>query len=88
MAKGVIRLGDITSHGGEVISASSTITLYGKKVALVGDLISCPKDGHGVNAIIEGATSWYHNGKPVAVDGCLCACGCTLLSSLPEVNVG
>ncbi len=87
MSKGIIRLGDSTSHGGKVISVSSTITMDGKRVALVGDLVSCPKDKHGVNPIIEGSSSWYSNGKAVAVDGCLCSCGCILISSMPEVSI-
>ena len=32
--RGVIRLGDTTSHGGEVISASDTLKALGKAVAL------------------------------------------------------
>ncbi len=55
MSKGFVLLGDKTTHGGEVISASSTIVVNGKKVALVGDEINCPIEGHGVNAIIEGS---------------------------------
>jgi hypothetical protein len=39
MSKGFVLLGDKTTHGGEVISASSTMTVNGNKVALVGDEI-------------------------------------------------
>lgn len=53
--KGFVLLGDKTTHGGTVISASSTMTVNGKPVALIGDKVSCPVKGHGVNAIIEGA---------------------------------
>ena len=38
-------------HGGKVISASTTMKVKGKDVAWVGDLVSCPKKGHGVTAI-------------------------------------
>ncbi|EOW1017725.1 PAAR domain-containing protein, partial [Enterobacter kobei] len=58
MSKGFVLLGDKTTHGGEVISASSTMTVNGNKVALVGDEIFCPVEGHGVNAIIEGSPEW------------------------------
>lgn len=88
MSKGIIRLGDSTSHGGTVISVSSTMVIDGKKAALVGDLVSCPQKGHGVNPIIEGSSGWVSDGKQVAVDGCLCACGCTLITSLPKVSIG
>lgn len=59
MSKGFVLLGDKTTHGGEVISASSTMIVNGKKVALVGDEINCPVDGHGINAIIEGLRNGY-----------------------------
>jgi uncharacterized Zn-binding protein involved in type VI secretion len=42
MTKGLVLLGDKTSHGGKVISASSSITVDGKKAALVGDMVNCP----------------------------------------------
>ncbi|QBH96223.1 PAAR domain-containing protein [Limnobaculum zhutongyuii] len=88
MSKGIIRLGDRTTHGGNVITATSTMVMDGKKVALIGDLVDCPKSGHGVNPIIEGSSDWISDGKQVAVDGCRCACGCTLITSLPEVLIG
>ncbi|HCB2172993.1 TPA: PAAR domain-containing protein, partial [Klebsiella pneumoniae] len=51
MSKGFVLLGDKTTHGGAVISASSTMIVNGKPVALVGDKVSCPIPGHGTNAI-------------------------------------
>lgn len=41
----LVCLGDATTHGGKVISASSTMFINGIQVALVGDLVSCPKHG-------------------------------------------
>lgn len=43
MSKGFVLIGDNTTHGGQVISASSSMVVNGKKVALVGDKVSCPK---------------------------------------------
>lgn len=40
--RALVRLGDKTTHGGEVISASGSV-MYGKPIALVGDKVSCPK---------------------------------------------
>jgi len=57
MGRNVVRLGDPTTHGGKVISASSTTIVEGKTVALVGDLVVCPIQGHGVNKIIEGSNT-------------------------------
>lgn len=88
MSKGFVLLGDNTTHGGEVISASSTIIVNGKKVALIGDKISCPKEGHGINTIIEGSHDWISDGKAVVVDGCCCECGCQVISSAPDCAIG
>lgn len=77
--KGVIVLGDKTTHGGMVISAQSTYTIRGKPVACVGDKIACPL--HGINVIIEGESKMLVNGKAVALNGHRCACGCQLIAS-------
>ena len=81
MSKGLVVLGDKTTHGGEVITASSKITVNGKTVALVGDLISCPLDGHGTNPIVEGLPQISDECPPVVVDGCQCQCGCRVIAS-------
>lgn len=88
MAKGLILLGDKTSHGGKVITASSAITVNGKKVALVGDMVSCPVQGHGANLILEGLPNRTFNARAVVVDGCKCQCGCTVISSAMNSTVG
>ncbi len=78
---GFIRLGDKTSHGGEVITASSTTQVGGITVALVGDLVSCPKTGHGITPILPGNTRINISGKQVALEGFSAGCGCTLIAS-------
>ncbi|OCG21367.1 MULTISPECIES: PAAR domain-containing protein [unclassified Gilliamella] len=82
MGKSVVRLGDPTTHGGSVISASSTTIIEGKTVALIGDLVSCPKKGHGINKIIEGAKTSFSDGKAVVLDQCLCECGCKVVATI------
>ncbi|MCO6546534.1 MAG: PAAR domain-containing protein [Gilliamella sp.] len=82
MGKNVVRLGDPTTHGGSVISASSKTIIEGKPVALIGDLVSCPKKDHGINKIIEGAKMGFSDGKLVVIDQCLCECGCKVLSTI------
>ncbi|WP_409310949.1 PAAR domain-containing protein [Pectobacterium sp. B1J-3] len=88
MAKAIVRLGDKLSSGGSVISASSTMILEGKKAVLVGDAVSCPIKGHGVNKIVEGDPSWISDGKPVVTHQCKCQCGCYVIASLQPVNIG
>ncbi len=78
----------VLTRGGAVISASSTMIVNGKPVALVGDKVSCPIPGHGTNAIIEGAPEWSSDGKAIVVDGCKCQCGCQVISGAPECAIG
>jgi len=86
MAKAIVRLNDPLSSGGKVISASSAMVLEGKKAALVGDRVSCPIQGHGVNKIVEGSSQWISDGKPVAVHQARCECGCSVIATLQTVN--
>lgn len=88
MFQGFVLLGDKTSHGGEVISATSTTFVHGKPVALVGDHVRCPVPGHGVNEIIEGSPDWSEEGRALVVDGCRSACGCQVISSVVDCVVG
>ncbi|WP_118987741.1 PAAR domain-containing protein [Photorhabdus sp. CRCIA-P01] len=83
---GVVCLGDATNRGGKVITASSTIYFDDKQAALVGDLIDCPIDGHGVNPIIEGDDTVQENGCSIVVHNCRCLCGCHVLSSMPHIG--
>ncbi|WP_426715335.1 PAAR domain-containing protein [Chromobacterium violaceum] len=84
--KRVIRIGDPTDHGGNVTSASSTTSMFGKAVALVGDSVSCPKQGHVNCVIVEGDPSWTVGGKGVALEGHKVSCGATLISTMGEVG--
>ncbi len=88
MSRGFVLLGDKTTHQGEVISASSTMIVHGRPVALVGDNVSCPIPGHGVNPIVEGCLDWSENGRALVVNGCRSECGCQVISSAPDCMVG
>ncbi|MEJ7805225.1 MAG: PAAR domain-containing protein [Telluria sp.] len=84
----IVRLGDLTSHGGRVITASMTNTIGGLGIARVGDKLLCPIPGHGVNVIVEGAHNYLIGGRMVALHGHHGACGCTLISSLVTASHG
>lgn len=88
MLTGVVRLNDRLNSGGRVISASSTTIVDGQPVALLGDKVICPLDGHGENYIIEACLQWISDNKPVAVDRCACLCGCYVISSLSDTGIG
>jgi uncharacterized Zn-binding protein involved in type VI secretion len=79
--KGVIRLGDITSHGGKVLAASGTSIVHGIPVARQGDACICPIKGHTSCFIAEGDPRVLNGGIPVAFQGHKTSCGATLISS-------
>lgn len=79
--RGAIRLGDKTSHGGKVVSASDSYTVLGKGVALQGDMTTCPKCKGSFPIETAGSTRKHH-GKAVAYDGDVTACGAKLISSI------
>ena len=81
MARPVIRLGDPTSHGGRVISASARMTIDGIPVALVGDRCTCPIPYHYNCVIVEGESEVIYDGIQVALEGHKTSCGATLIPS-------
>lgn len=76
MSKQVAILGDATNYGGRIITASGQGYSDGAQIALLGDLVSCPKC-NSTGRIIEGAENFIIDGKPVAYDGCIVACKCS-----------
>jgi uncharacterized Zn-binding protein involved in type VI secretion len=79
--RGVIRIGDKTTHGGEVISAAPDFTVLGKQVALEGDTTYCPQC-KGTFSIHPGGDTRRHRGKRVAYHEDLTSCGAKLISSI------
>lgn len=79
--RGVVRLGDKTSHGGEVISAAKEFTVLGKPLALEGDATYCPKC-KGSFPILPAGSTRRHHGKAVAYDQDPTGCGAKLISSI------
>ena len=89
MSKRIIRLGDPTDHGGQVIASGAPhFTVAGIPVALVGDACSCPKKGHGGCTIAEGDPQHTINGIPVAYEGHKTTCGATLIATVGNFSKG
>jgi len=86
--KGIIRLGDPTSHGGKVVSASGRVEVRGKKVARVGDRCSCPIKGHKDCVIVDGHPTIEVDGVAVAFEGNRLSCGATLISTASNSGTG
>jgi uncharacterized Zn-binding protein involved in type VI secretion len=72
-----ITLGASTTAGGKVTSASSYVSVNGVRIALEGDMISCPAcKTIGKIACIASRIQETCNGKQVALEDDLCICGC------------
>lgn len=85
MPERVVVLNDATSHGGRVVSVSSTFEIEGKNAALLNDTVSCPE--HGTNPIVECDMGYEENGKGIVVHGCKSACGSVVYASVPDVEI-
>lgn len=79
--RGVIRLGDKTTHGGMVLSASSGTVVMGKPASLEDDMTVCPQC-KGKYAIKPDGAGAKHEGKPYAYQDDLTECGARLISSI------
>ncbi|TDY22478.1 putative Zn-binding protein involved in type VI secretion [Paraburkholderia sp. BL6665CI2N2] len=79
----LIRLGDTTDHGGEVITASEVMRYGGVRVARKGDEVTCPLHPEVVpNVIVEGDDRITDHAVPVARQGRHATCGCSLIHGL------
>lgn len=86
MARNVVRLGDTSSHGGTVISASTNVKANKIGVARDGDLHSCPIPNHGITSISAALSKSKANGRKIAVVGDSVGCGATLTSGSHDVK--
>lgn len=75
MARNWIVMGDPTSSGGQVITASNETDIMGMGVARIGDKATCPKLHKGIFPIVDGDITILVDGQPVALHGCALACG-------------
>ena len=78
-------LGDATSHGGKVISASSSFDFEGRPAALLYDIVSCPQ--HGDNSIVEAGDSLFDGDRPCVVDRCRTQCGSQVIAGSSGVSI-
>lgn len=77
---GIICHGDMTDHGGTVVYASGMSQTLGRRWAVLGDMVTCPRC-KGVFPIVQADTTLTDEGRPVAYHGCKTACGATLLAT-------
>lgn len=75
MTRGLVRLGDKTTSGGEVISASSTI-IEKRSIALNGDMAWCPKETCNGPFQINGTAYYFAEDKACVATGDRVLCNC------------
>ena len=85
MAKPLARMGDISNHGGLIMTGAIHHTWDGQPLARLGDLHVCPLKGHGVTPIVTGSTHILIEGKPAARLGDIAGCGAVISSGSKEV---
>ena len=86
MGKFAVVLGDATTHGGKVTSASSGFDISSKNAALLNVTVICPK--YGINKIIECYVSAYDKNKYVIVlHGCKTQCGASVSASTQNMEL-
>lgn len=73
-----IVVGDITDHGGSVLSGAKTFLISNIPIAHVGCEVICPL--HGLTHIVSGQNHFLIEGKPAAIEGDLTSCGARLVS--------
>ncbi len=86
MAKPQARMGDMSSHGGVIITGAARTVVNGKPVARIGDLHACPMPFHGVTSIITGSEDTMTEGKPNARIGDMTGCGAVIVTGSPNCN--
>ncbi len=78
MTSSIAMLGDLTSHGGRIITASTTRKVEGNFVARFGDICTCPI--HGITMITTITQVMpVTDSRLTAHDGAKTACGATIL---------
>jgi len=78
MARPQARLGDISSHGGVIVTGAVRTFVNGRPAARMGDLHVCPLPFHGMTPICTGDTDTIIEGRPAARIGDIAACGAVI----------
>jgi len=86
MARPQARMGDVSSHGGMIITGAIRTIVNGRPVARMGDLHVCPIPGHGVTPIITGSLNTITEVMPNARLGDVAACGAVIVTGSLDTN--
>lgn len=77
----VSRIGDVTSHGGVIVTGASTVRSDGIPVARIGDIGICVLPEHpSTFIIVTGSGTTEVENLPVAREGSATTCGAIIVS--------
>lgn len=79
----IARLGDTSTHGGSITTASSNTKVNGRGVARDGDTLLCPT--HGPKPITSTAKNKV-NGRRIVTVGSVAQCGAIITTGSPNTN--
>ncbi len=80
----VARLGDTSSHGGQITTAATNTKVEGQFVARVNDTLNCP--AHGPNPILTGSPKLEAEGQQVARSGSVTQCGAVIIGGATKTT--
>jgi uncharacterized Zn-binding protein involved in type VI secretion len=81
----IVRIGDTSSHGGTMTTATGRFIVNGKQVCVNSNIHSCPILGHGDTAVTSNG-SLNSNGESVIFTGCVAGCGAVIETGSPNTN--
>lgn len=85
--KPVVRLGDVSSHGGTMTTATGTpLKADGITVCKNGDHHTCPITGHGTTTVTSTTTLLKAGGDFVLRTGDQAGCGAVLIQGSPTLK--
>ena len=89
MSKQIVRVGDINSGGGKVLSGETSVTLNGLPVAVDGSPVSCHTNNKGEHVhahCVASENSITVKGKRIIFVGDKDSCGHVRVQGSPDVN--
>jgi uncharacterized Zn-binding protein involved in type VI secretion len=88
MGRQIVRVGDVNSAGGAVISGSRTVTMNGLAIALDGSPVTCHPNGgpHTHAHCVASEYSITIEGKKVIYVGDVDSCGHVRIQGSPSVG--
>lgn len=79
MARNKIRIFDISSHGGIIVTSSSNHIVNGRLSTRIFDVHICPI--HGPNVVVTSSGNSFTNSRGDTRLADICACGASLVCS-------